>query len=28
VINNIGLNSILSTTIQPVPGTWQELAGT
>jgi Tfp pilus assembly protein PilX len=28
VINNIDLNSILSTTIQPVPGTWQELAGT
>jgi Tfp pilus assembly protein PilX len=27
VINNIGLNSILSTTIQPVAGTWQQIQG-
>ena len=27
VINNIDLNSILTTTIQPVPGTWQEIKG-
>jgi hypothetical protein len=28
VINNIGLNSILTTTIAPVPGTWEEIKGT
>ncbi|MGD0999045.1 MAG: hypothetical protein ABR941_12125 [Thermoleophilia bacterium] len=28
VINNIGLDSIMTTTIQPVPGSWQQLKGT
>ncbi len=28
VINNIGLDTIMTTTIQPVPGSWQQLKGT